>query len=366
MRAVTVDSAELRPALKLIIAALSDTSKVPAHHFVLLESTGSALRLTLHSPHCSVTAEVPALCADELVGVGVEAKQLCSLIDAMDELVTITQHKGGVAVSGAQSVHYFNMLEADRFPMLSAATEHKATLPSALLIKMLDTVQVAAETNRFGELRWQALEWSAKGGKLTLTGCCGPFLISTETALDAEFYALTPVKTTELVQVLAKRSETVDIAVSGGLLTVSSPAGNINLQLFSTPWPDWRMLIAEQYEHTIEVDAPVALAALRRAMPFCRLFHDKIDPRVSLSLTADKATLMCQGRGESRESIAIKGNGTVNLALDGNRLGAFLRLVNSATVWQFNSGSAVRFTPKEQGEFTVQGLLMPMAIAKDA
>lgn len=361
MRTVTVDPAELRPALKLIIGALGDVNKAPVfHRYVLLESTEAALRLTLHGFHCSASTEVSALCSDEFIKVGIEVKQFRSLIDATDETVTITQHEGGVGVATATSTHHFNMLDADRFPLPQISTEHKAAVSGSLLTKMLATVLPAAETNRFGELRWQALEWSAKDSKLAITGCCGPFLISTETPLNADFYALTPVRHAELIQALAKRSEAVNIAVSGGLLTVSSSAGSVNLQLLAAPWPDWRMLLMEQYEHAVEVDAPVAVAALKRAMLFCRLYDDKIDPRVTFALTADRATLMCQGRGESREQIAIKGNGDVKLALDGARLSAFLRLVDGAVVWQFSTGSALRLTPKEQGEFTVQGLLMPL------
>jgi DNA polymerase III sliding clamp (beta) subunit (PCNA family) len=359
MRAFTADSATLRPALSLALNALDTNPALEAHHYALLQSDMD-LHLTVNGQHRSITVTVEALCSDESVEACVPVKRLHDLLRMIDGLVTVKQQGEAVRLTTGAATHDLLTLPAYRFTALQPATDHRVTVPGPLLVAMLEAALSAAETNRFGEDRWKALELSAKDGLLTITGCCGPFLVSAAAQIPtSDFYALLPLKGAELIQAVAKQADELTIALSPNLLTISTPIAAASVQLASLPWPDWKQLTAEYYQHTIQVNSPLTLPALRRAMLACQLYDTRIDPRTEITLSANLATFMCRGQGESREQVVIQGNGELKLAVDGQKLGRFLQLVKGMATWQISDGMPIRLSAPN-GQFQLQALLMPL------
>lgn len=359
MNAFSVDSKPLAAALALVLGGIGSSAKSPAYGYVLIESGDTMLTLTGSNGSHSVTATTDALCHDPLTAC-VEARKLANIVRLTpDDLLTFKQTDDRwLSIVTATSRHRLPTLPRVQFPWIDRPREGGAVIDGQLLASMLIVVSIAAETSPFGEQRWQAMEFDAKDGKLSVTGCNGPRLCNVETDYKGEFYALVPVAGVKLIGELAKRSTAITLNTSTNLITARGEYGYVTVQLLSAPWPNWRMLIQSTYPQTVEFDAATMTVALRRA-----LLPDPEGARVTIEIEPNRAILTCTSDyGDSRELVAMVSTGHSVSAFTGNWLLDLFKSITGKVVWQSSPGVPSRFTPKDPNRLNWQYIQMGLTL----
>lgn len=352
----TVDSKELAPALTLALTAMDTKERIPMLSYVMLEADGATLAVTGASTSRSVTVEIDARVGEQAFSACVPGQAVLNLVRSYDSLITFKQHdERWVTVTGEGSRHRLPSEPRNGFILVDRVERPVATVEGKLLAAMLTAAGIAAETNPFGEARWKALEWQGKDGVLTITGCNGPMLSSVEVGCDGEFYALVPEASVRLIAGMATKAEMVMLHASERLLTAVGGNVTMTTQLAHAAWPDWRMLLVGEREHVIIADSEAITTAMRRAL----LADDPDKPRLTMEFTADNLTMTCTSqRSESREVVAIRGNGNVIAAINGGPMLKFLKSVSGDVRWEL--GAPMRLAPVESSAFSWRYLQLPL------
>lgn len=368
MKAFTIVTADFLAALSLAAETLAPKETIPILSFMLLESADGHLRITATSHDLSFTTSMEAI-TDEPLTTCVKIQQVQRLLRAIEAEVVTFKQEGSVAVITTDTLRYRLLtMPTDQYPALVHAESPQTPISGPLLASMLSAVAFAAETNPNGEARWKALELEAKGGRLSVTGCCGSQLANAETEFDGEFYALVPERAISLLSKFALKSESLILAMNGQLLTAQSSIGMIDIRLSAYEWPEWRQLIGEQYQHTVQCDTEPLTIALRRLLQFT---DNLIVQRIAFEIAADRMIATCTSpeRGEGREGIDVtcpsvncpSTNGdSISTAMDGKRLMALLRQTEGVATWELAEGMPSRFTFDGERVFKFQCVQLPM------
>lgn len=352
----TINAAELSTALSLLLVTLEPKTTIPILSFVRVESGEGEIKLSATDMDCAVTVGVPTTITQPIA--------LCMPLRDVSELVRLIKGDIAFEVKGEwiwatsdKIRHRFATMPADQLPIITGATDEVATLDGTLLAAMIDAAMIAAETNPNGEERWRNVEVAAKGGELSITGTNGSRLANATTACEAEFYALLPRRSADVLNSFASDSETVTLSLNDNLITARSAKGEASLKLSALVWPDWHALIQSSYTDEIEIDPVTLLPALRRSILTCN--DTKGVANIAFELSGDTMSLTAQGRDrESQEDVAItcpslNGN-TRRIGMAGDQMLDFFRVCKGAAIWHVPEGTAQRFTPKEPLAFGFQ------------
>lgn len=352
----TIEAKTLSNALSLVSASAERKVTIPILAFVLVESMDDGkIRLTRSDIDTAIQAEVATIECDDFAWC-VPAVELSDLVKLMSGDVVLDEFKGRVNVSAGSTKQKLPMRPRQDFPMIESADDAIGEISGELLAKMLTTALLGAETNPNG-VEWQKnLELIAKDGCLTITGCTNPRISSVSVPFDGVFEAVLPVRGAEVLASFAKSAESVTIALSDNLFTLRSPQGAAHSRLSSLKMADWRMVVAAEYQHQIEVDPSLALLSLRRAL----LASD--NGAVNMFLGKDAAILASSNadtKREGQETLPIQcstlNGATHDIRVLGEQLAEYFKLCDGPVLWQVNEGqSAMRFTLKQAGEFDWQ------------
>lgn len=351
-----VNASDLASALGLMLATIERKGTIPILAFALIESDRRGLKITATDMDCLISTYVPAE-IDGPFAFCLKVKDAHSLVSLMDGNVTVTLKDDKATIKSKGGNHKLGIMPKEEFRQLELATKEIGTISGELLSSMINAAMVAAETNPDGEDRWKNIELSAKDGQLSITGICGPRIASAATPMDGEFYVVLPLRGAGILVNFAAISEEVKLSLADNLLTARSEKGEASFKISALKWPEWRMVIASEYKHSIEIDPAIVLPALKRAMLAC---EGRVVLRVDFQLTKNQMVLTTQGpHKEGREEVAIDcpslNGDDLRLCLAGNQLADFFRVSKGAVIWQIPEGNpALLFKPKDPMAFEFQ------------
>jgi DNA polymerase-3 subunit beta len=301
------DRTTLMEKLNILARGVSTRSALPVLSGVLIQARDGRLDLFSTDMEMSIKATIATAIEAEGEAV-VPARLLTDVIKNMDDAeVHVESSEGVVKISAAKAVFTLNVWLASDFPQTSAFDMTDAfAIGSEPFVGTLDKVARAASRDETRPILTGVLV-TIGGGKLKMVATDSYRLSVKETALDGgpetEIQAIVPVKALAEVQRLANALDEGSLRVALTENQALFELGDmwIATRLIDGQFPNYRQLLPETFDHTVELPREDLLAVARRVS----LLAQKNAP-VRLQFSSGKLTIraVTQDVGQAEEEIA--------------------------------------------------------------
>ena len=267
---ITVSKDELVLALGVVARAVSTRTSVQILSGILLEASGSELRVAATDMELSLRATVAAQIDGDgsLVLPGKTLVDIARLLPS-DE-VTI-EHKPSESVvhvtagSASYTLHTYNPEDFPRLPDVSAVQTFPVDRES-----LLETIHRVARASSRDESRpvLTGILVQFAAGKLTMAATDSYRLAVKETTLNStapDLEAIVPGRAlTELARI-ATAGDTIDVGVHDNQVVFGTEGIWLTSRRIDGQFPNYRQLLPEQFEHVLTLPRAELLEVVRRA-----------------------------------------------------------------------------------------------------
>jgi len=267
---ITVSKDELVQALGVVARAVSTRTSVQILSGILLEASGSELRVAATDMELSLRATVAAQIDGDgsLVLPGKTLVDIARLLPS-DE-VTI-EHKPSESVvhvtagSASYTLHTYNPEDFPRLPDVSAVQTFPVDRES-----LLETIHRVARASSRDESRpvLTGILVQFAAGKLTMAATDSYRLAVKETTLNStapDLEAIVPGRAlTELARI-ATAGDAIDVGVHDNQVVFGTEGIWLTSRRIDGQFPNYRQLLPEQFEHVLTLPRAELLEVVRRA-----------------------------------------------------------------------------------------------------
>src|SRR3954453_10245570 len=304
---ITVSKDELVQALGVVSRAVSTRTSVQILSGILLEASGSELRVAATDMELSLRSTVAAQIDGDgsLVLPGKTLVDIARLLPS-DE-VTI-EHKPGESVghatagSASYTLHTYNPEDFPRLPDVSAVQTFPVDRES-----LLETIHRVARASSRDESRpvLTGILVQFAGGTLTMAATDSYRLAVKETEVNSkapDLAAIVPGRAlTELARI-ATAGDTVDVGVHETQVVFGTEGIWLTSRRIDGQFPNYRQLLPEQFEHVLTLPRTEVLEVVRRAS----VMIQRATP-LQLRFAEGELTVIARTHevGESKESMPV-------------------------------------------------------------
>src|SRR4051794_12104315 len=304
---ITVSKDELVQALGVVSRAVSTRTSVQILSGILLEASGSELRVAATDMELSLRATVAAQIDGDgsLVLPGKTLVDIARLLPS-DE-VTI-EHKPSESVvhvtagSASYTLHTYNPEDFPRLPDVTAVQTFPVDRES-----LLETIHRVARALSRDESRpvLTGILVQFAGGTLTMAATDSYRLAVKETELNSkapDLEAIVPGRALTEVARIATAGDTVDVGVHENQVVFGTEGIWLTSRRIDGQFPNYRQLLPEQFEHELTLPRAEVLEVVRRAS----VMIQRATP-LQLRFAEGELTVIARTHevGESKESMPV-------------------------------------------------------------
>jgi DNA polymerase III subunit beta len=306
------DRAALVEKLSVLARGVSSRSALPVLSGVLLQAREG--RLDLFSTDMELSIKATLTTAIEAEGEAVvPARLFTDVVKNMDAAqVRLESAEGSVRITAGKAVFTLNSWVASDFPQTSTFDmEHAFTIGSVPLVETLEKVGRAASRDETRPILTGVLV-KMGGGTLKMVATDSYRLSVKETPIEGgpkdELEAIVPVKALSEVQRLAGALDEAAIKVAITENQALFEIGDVWIatRLIDGQFPNYRQLLPESFDHTVEMKCEELISVARRVS----LLAQKNTP-LRLQFTEGKLTIraVTQDVGQAEEELDVPFSG---------------------------------------------------------
>jgi DNA polymerase-3 subunit beta len=303
---ITVSKDDLVGALGVVSRAVSTRTSVQILSGILLEASGSELRLAATDMELSLRASAAAQIEGEgaLVLPGKTFVDIARLLPG-DEVAI--EHKPTESVvhvtsgSASYTLHTYNPEDFPRLPELDVQT---FTVDRESLLETIGRVARAASRDESRPVLTGILV-SFTGGKIVMAATDSYRLAVKETELagtSVDLEAIVPSRALQELARIATSGDTVDVGVHENQVLFSTGEAWLTTRRIDGQFPNYRQLLPEQFEHELTLPRAEVLDVVRRAA----VMIQRATP-LQLRFADGELTVIARTHevGESKESMPV-------------------------------------------------------------
>jgi DNA polymerase-3 subunit beta len=304
---ITVSKDDLVGALGVVSRAVSTRTSVQILSGILLEASGSELRLAATDMELSLRASAAAQIEGEgaLVLPGKTFVDIARLLPG-DEVAI--EHKPTESVvhvtsgSASYTLHTYNPEDFPRLPELDAVQTF--TVDRESLLETIGRVARAASRDESRPVLTGILV-SFTGGKIVMAATDSYRLAVKETELagtSVDLEAIVPSRALQELARIATSGDTVDVGVHENQVLFSTGEAWLTTRRIDGQFPNYRQLLPEQFEHELTLPRAEVLDVVRRAA----VMIQRATP-LQLRFADGELTVIARTHevGESKESMPV-------------------------------------------------------------
>jgi DNA polymerase-3 subunit beta len=304
---ITVSKDDLVGALGVVSRAVSTRTSVQILSGILLEASGSELRLAATDMELSLRASAAAQIEGEgaLVLPGKTFVDIARLLPG-DEVAI--EHKPTESVvhvtsgSASYTLHTYNPEDFPRLPELDAVQTF--TVDRESLLETIGRVARAASRDESRPVLTGILV-SFTGGKIVMAATDSYRLAVKETELagtSVDLEAIVPSRALQELARIATSGDTVDVGVHENQVLFSPGEAWLPTRRIDGQFPNYRQLLPEQFEHELTLPRAEVLDVVRRAA----VMIQRATP-LQLRFADGELTVISRTHdvGESKESMQV-------------------------------------------------------------
>jgi len=267
---ITVSKDELVQALGVVSRAVSTRTSVQILSGILLEASGSELRVAATDMELSLRATIGAQ-IDGDGSIVLPGKTLVDIARLLPSDDVSIEHKPTESVvhltagSASYTLHTYNPEDFPRLPDVSSVQTFPVDRES-----LLETIQRVARAASRDESRpvLTGILVQFAGGKLTMAATDSYRLAVKETDLDSsapELEAIVPGRALQELARIASAGDTVDVGVHENQVVFGTEGMWLTTRRIDGQFPNYRQLLPEQFEHELTLPRGELLEVVRRA-----------------------------------------------------------------------------------------------------
>jgi DNA polymerase-3 subunit beta len=304
---ITASKDELVSALGVVSRAVSTRTSVQILSGILLEASGSELRLAATDMELSLRATATAQIEGDgaIVLPGKTFADIARLLPAGDVLI---EHKPAESVvhvtagSASYTLHTYNPEDFPRLQDLEGV--HTFTVDREALLETIHRVARAASRDESRPVLTGILV-SFTGGKLVMAATDSYRLAVKETELEGsvpELEAIVPSRALQELARIANSGDTVDVGVHENQVVFATDGVWLTTRRIDGQFPNYRQLLPEQFEHELTLPRLELLEVVRRAS----VMIQRATP-LQLRFAEGELTVIARTHdvGESQESMPV-------------------------------------------------------------
>ncbi len=304
---ITASKDELVSALGVVSRAVSTRTSVQILSGILLEASGSELRLAATDMELSLRATATAQIEGDgaIVLPGKTFADIARLLPAGDVVI---EHKSAESVvhvtagSASYTLHTYNPEDFPRLQDLEGV--HTFTVDREALLETIHRVARAASRDESRPVLTGILV-SFTGGKLVMAATDSYRLAVKETDLEGsvpELEAIVPSRALQELARIANSGDTVDVGVHENQVVFATDGVWLTTRRIDGQFPNYRQLLPEQFEHELTLPRLELLEVVRRAS----VMIQRATP-LQLRFAEGELTVIARTHdvGESQESMPV-------------------------------------------------------------
>ena len=304
---ITVSKDELVSALGVVSRAVSTRTSVQILSGILLEASGTELRLAATDMELSLRATATAQIEGDgaIVLPGKTFADIARLLPAGDVVI---EHKPAESVvhvtagSASYTLHTYNPEDFPRLQDLEGV--HTFTVDREALLETIHRVARAASRDESRPVLTGILV-SFTGGKLVMAATDSYRLAVKETDLEGsvpELEAIVPSRALQELARIANSGDTVDVGVHENQVVFATDGVWLTTRRIDGQFPNYRQLLPEQFEHELTLPRLELLEVVRRAS----VMIQRATP-LQLRFAEGELTVIARTHdvGESQESMPV-------------------------------------------------------------
>ncbi len=304
---ITASKDELVSALGVVSRAVSTRTSVQILSGILLEASGSELRLAATDMELSLRATATAQIEGDgaIVLPGKTFADIARLLPAGDVVI---EHKPAESVvhvtagSASYTLHTYNPEDFPRLQDLEGV--HTFTVDREALLETIHRVARAASRDESRPVLTGILV-SFTGGKLVMAATDSYRLAVKETDLEGsvpELEAIVPSRALQELARIANSGDTVDVGVHENQVVFATDGVWLTTRRIDGQFPNYRQLLPEQFEHELTLPRLELLEVVRRAS----VMIQRATP-LQLRFAEGELTVIARTHdvGESQESMPV-------------------------------------------------------------
>jgi DNA polymerase-3 subunit beta len=304
---ITVSKDDLVGALGVVSRAVSTRTSVQILSGILLEASGSELRLAATDMELSLRASAAAQIEGEgaLVLPGKTFVDIARLLPG-DEVAI--EHKPTESVvhvtsgSASYTLHTYNPEDFPRLPDV-ASVQTFAVEREALLETIQRVARAASRDESRPVLTGILVQFGA--GKLVMAATDSYRLAVKETPLEStapELEAIVPSRALQELARIASSGDTVDVGVHENQVVFTADGVWLTTRRIDGQFPNYRQLLPEQFEHELTLPRTEVLEIVRRAS----VMIQRATP-LQMRFAEGELTVIARTHevGESKESMPV-------------------------------------------------------------
>ena len=361
---ITCSKDELVHGLSLVARALSTRTAIQILSGILLEASGSKLRLAATDMELSVRATVPSQVDGEgsIVLPGRTLVDIARLLPASEVTLEHRASESVVHLSSGSASYTLQTFNAEDFPRLPDPAEATTfTVECAPLLETIGRVARAASRDEARPVLTGVLV-QFTGGKLVMAATDSYRLAIKETPLSggpAELEAIIPSRALQELARIAGDADDVAIGVLENQVLFAVGDVWLTTRRIDGQFPNTRQLLPEAFEYELTIPRVEFLDVVRRAA----VMIQRATP-LHLRFAEGELTVLARTQevGESRESLPVPFSGeTLEIGFNAEFLRDGLEVVDGDDV-KFKLISPLRpaVLEGEAGDFTY--LVMPIRL----
>src|SRR4051794_39112704 len=301
---ITVSKDELVQALGVVSRAVSTRTSVQILSGILLEASGSELRVAATDMELSLRATVPAQ-IDGDGSIVLPGKTLVDIARLLPSDEVTIEHKPSESVvhvtagSASYTLHTYNPEDFPRLPDVAAVQTFPVDRES-----LLETIQRVARASSRDESRpvLTGVLVQFAGGRLTMAATDSYRLAVKETDIGGSTPDLEAIVPSRALQELARIAggDTVDVGVHENQVVFGTEGTWLTTRRIDGQFPNYRQLLPEAFEHTLTLPRQELLEVVRRAS----VMIQRATP-LQLRFAEGEVTVIARTHevGESKESM---------------------------------------------------------------
>ena len=368
----SVKKLDILKELNLTQGVVEKKTTLPILSNLLLEASGSSLKISATDLELGVRCSCPAKVKKEGVGT-VPAKRLLEIVrslpDAEIKLKLLENH--WVQITCERSAFKLVGMAKDSFPILPSVPKPLATIPAPVFSNLIQktTFAISSEESRY-TLNGALLLLKADSATMVATDGHRLALVERQlqiSGLSGELRILVPKKAmNELQKLLAESEEAshVELAKDESHLFFTVGERILISRMLTGQFPNYEAVLPRDNKRVVELDKDLLTAAVRRVA----LLADERSRAIRLQLDKDKLEVFSSSGefGEAHETLDAQFPGEMlQIGFDYQYLLDFLAVVGDGGKIRLelkDDQSAGQLRPADQENYQYRYVVMPMRI----